>query len=129
MQSPQNPTSAADIFYSLPHQNSYSVYLSFPFQQLTAKKLIYTYDSFYSVGSRRRKWNKVLKKGILYKIHRLRVSENSVLRKIFGPKTAGVTGIGNKVHNEWLHNLYSSDIIRMCKLRRMRWTGYTGCMG
>jgi hypothetical protein len=73
-----------------------------------------------------RKQNKVLKKGILYTIHRLRVSENSMLRKILGPKRVGITGRGNKVHNEWLHNLYSSPDIRMNKLRRMRLAGYTG---
>jgi hypothetical protein len=45
--------------------------------------------------------------------HRLRVFENWVLRRIFGPKRDEVTGEWRKLHNEELHNLYSStDIIR-----------------
>jgi hypothetical protein len=45
--------------------------------------------------------------------HRLRVFENRVLRRIFGPKRDDVTGEWRKLHNEELHNLYSSpDIIR-----------------
>jgi hypothetical protein len=57
--------------------------------------------------------------------HRLRVSENRVLRRIFGPKRDEVTGGWRKLYNEELHNLYSSaSIIRMIKSRRMRWTGH-----
>jgi hypothetical protein len=56
--------------------------------------------------------------------HRLRVFENRVLRRIFGPKRDDVTGDWRKQHNEELHNMYSSpSIIRMIKSRRMRWTG------
>jgi hypothetical protein len=52
------------------------------------------------------------------------VFENRVLRRIFGPKRNEVTGGWRKLHNEELHNLYSSpSIIRMIKTRRMRWTG------
>jgi hypothetical protein len=48
--------------------------------------------------------------------HRLRVFENRVLRRIFGPKRDEVTGEWRKLHNEELHNLYSSpDIIRLVK--------------
>jgi hypothetical protein len=44
----------------------------------------------------------------------LRVFENRVLRKIFGPKRDEVTGNWRKVHNEELHNLYTSpDAVRM----------------
>jgi hypothetical protein len=47
------------------------------------------------------------------------VFENRVLRRIFGP-TRG----WRKLHNEKLHNIYSSpSIIRMTKSRRMRWAG------
>jgi hypothetical protein len=54
--------------------------------------------------------------------HRLRVFENKVLRRIFGPKRNEVTGGWRKLHNEGLHNLYSSpNIIRMIKSRRMKW--------
>jgi hypothetical protein len=62
--------------------------------------------------------------------HRLRVFENGVLRRIFGPKRDKVTGGWRKVHNEELHNLYSSpSIIRMITSRRMRWAGHVGSMG
>jgi hypothetical protein len=54
--------------------------------------------------------------------HRLRVFENRVLRRIFAPKRDEVTGGCKKLHNEELHNLYSSpSIIRMVRSRRMRW--------
>jgi hypothetical protein len=54
--------------------------------------------------------------------HGLRVFENRVLRRIFGPKRDDVMGDWRKLHNEELHNLYSSpNIIRMIKSRRMRW--------
>jgi hypothetical protein len=62
--------------------------------------------------------------------HRLRVFENRVLRRIFGPKRDEVTGERGKLHNEELHNLYSSpDIIRQIKSRRMRWAGHVTRMG
>jgi hypothetical protein len=55
----------------------------------------------------------------------LRVFEKRVLRRIFGPKRDEVTGGWRKIHNEELHNLYSSpSIIRMMKSRRMRWAGH-----
>jgi hypothetical protein len=55
----------------------------------------------------------------------LRVFENRVLRRIFGPKRDEVTGGWRKLHKEELHNLYSSpSIIRMIKSRRMRWGGH-----
>jgi hypothetical protein len=53
--------------------------------------------------------------------NRLRAFEIRVLRRIFGPKRKEVTGGWRKLHNEELHNLYSSPgIIRMIKSRRMR---------
>jgi hypothetical protein len=58
------------------------------------------------------------------------VFENRVLRRIFGPKRDEVTGEWRKVHNEELHDLYSSpSIIRIIKARRMRWTGHVAQMG
>jgi hypothetical protein len=62
--------------------------------------------------------------------HRLRVFENRVLRRIFGSKRDEVTGGWMKLHNEELHNLYSSpSIIRVIKPRRMRWAGHAARMG
>jgi hypothetical protein len=61
--------------------------------------------------------------------HKLRVFENRVMR-IFGPKRDGVMGGWKKLHNEELHNLYSSpSIIRIIKSRRMRWAGHVARMG
>jgi hypothetical protein len=52
--------------------------------------------------------------------HRLRVFENRVLRRIFGPRRDEVTGERRKMHNGELHKLYPSpDIIRQIKSRRM----------
>ena len=46
--------------------------------------------------------------------HRLRVFENGVLRRIFGPKRDGVTGEWRKLHNEELNDLYcSQNIVRV----------------
>jgi hypothetical protein len=62
--------------------------------------------------------------------HRLRVFENRVLRRIFGPKRDEVTGGWTKLHNEELHNLYSSpSIIRMFKSRKMRLARHVVRMG
>jgi hypothetical protein len=53
-----------------------------------------------------------------------------VLRRIFGPKRDEVTGGWRKLHNEELHNLYSSpSIIRIMKSRRIRWAGHVARMG
>jgi hypothetical protein len=62
--------------------------------------------------------------------HRLRVFENRVLRRIFGPKRDEVTGEWRKLHSEELHILYSSpNIIRQFKSRSMRWAGHVASMG
>jgi hypothetical protein len=61
--------------------------------------------------------------------HRLRVFENRVLRRIFGPKRDEV-GERRKLHNKELHILYSfPNIIRQIKSRRMRWAGHVARMG
>jgi hypothetical protein len=58
---------------------------------------------------------------VLREEHRLRVFENRVLRRIFGPKRDEVTGEWRRLHNEELNDLYSSpNIIRGIKSRRMR---------
>jgi hypothetical protein len=55
---------------------------------------------------------------------------NRELRRIFGPKRDEFTRGWRKLHNEELHNLYSSpSIIRLLKSRRMRWAGYVARMG
>jgi hypothetical protein len=57
--------------------------------------------------------------------HRLKVFEIRLLRRIFGPKRDEVMGDWRKLHNEELHNLYSSpSIIRVTESRRMRWAGH-----
>jgi hypothetical protein len=62
--------------------------------------------------------------------HRLRVFENRVLRRMFGPKRDEVTGEWRKLHSGDLHNLYASpDIIRQIKSRTVRWAGYVACRG
>jgi hypothetical protein len=61
---------------------------------------------------------------------RLRVFENRVLRRIFGPKRDEVTGEWRRLHNEELCALYCSpNIIWVIKSRRLRWTGHVACMG
>jgi hypothetical protein len=58
------------------------------------------------------------------------VFENRVLRKILGLKRDEMTGEWRKLHNEELRDLYSSpSIIRIIKLRRMRWAGHVARMG
>jgi hypothetical protein len=60
---------------------------------------------------------------------RLRVFENRVLRKVFGPKRDEVTGEWRKLDNEELSDLYSfPNIVRVVKSRRMRWAGHVARM-
>jgi hypothetical protein len=61
---------------------------------------------------------------------RLRVFENKVLRRIFGPRRDEVTGEWRRLHNEELNDLYSSpSIVRVIKSRNMRWAGHVARMG
>jgi len=61
---------------------------------------------------------------------KLRVFENRVLRRIFGPRREEVTGKWRRLHNEELNDLYSSpNIVRVIKSRRMRWAGQVARMG
>jgi len=61
---------------------------------------------------------------------KLRLFENRVLRRIFGPKRDEITVEWRKLHNEELNNPYSSrNIVRVIKSRRMRWVGHVACMG
>jgi hypothetical protein len=60
----------------------------------------------------------------------LRVFENRMLRKIFGPKRDEVIGGWRKLHNEELHNLYCSpSIIRIIESAKMRWAGHVARIG
>ena len=64
---------------------------------------------------------------------RLRVFENRVMRRIFGPKRNEVTGEWRKLHKGWgrgLYDLYSASIVfRVIKSRRMRYVVYAARMG
>jgi hypothetical protein len=61
--------------------------------------------------------------------NRLRVFENRVLRRIFGPRREE-DGSCRKLHNDVLHSLYSSlNIVRVIRSRRMRWAGHVARMG
>jgi hypothetical protein len=61
---------------------------------------------------------------------RLRVFENRVLRRVFGPKRDEVTGEWRKLHNEELNDLYFlPNIVRVVKSRRIRWAGHVARMG
>jgi hypothetical protein len=62
--------------------------------------------------------------------HKLRVFENKVLRRMFGPKRDKVTGGWRILHNEEFRDLYSSPSkIRIIKSRRMTWAGHVARMG
>jgi hypothetical protein len=61
---------------------------------------------------------------------RMRVFENKVLRRIFGPKRDEGTGEWRRLHNKELYALYSSpNIIQVNKSRRLRWAGHVARMG
>jgi hypothetical protein len=63
---------------------------------------------------------------------RLRVFENRLLKRIFGPKRDDVTGQWRKLHNEELNRLYSSpntSIVQVIKSRSIRWAVHVVCMG
>jgi hypothetical protein len=60
----------------------------------------------------------------------LRVFQNRVLRRIFGPRRDEVTEDWRKLHNEEFNGLYSSPSdFRVIKSRRMRWVGHVALRG
>jgi len=61
---------------------------------------------------------------------KLRVFENMVLMRIFGPRRDEITGEWRRLHNEELNDLYSSpNIVQVIKSTRMRWAGHVARMG
>ena len=61
---------------------------------------------------------------------KVRMYENTVLRRMFGPRSDEVTGEWKRLHNEELNDLYSSpNTLRTIKSRRMRWAGHVACIG
>ena len=61
---------------------------------------------------------------------KLRVFENMVLRRIFGPRSDEVTGEWRRLHNEELNDLYCSfNFVRVIKRRKMRWARHVARMG
>ena len=66
----------------------------------------------------------------LWEERKLRVFENMVLRRIFGPRRDEVMGEWRRLHNDELNDLYySPNIVRVIKSRRMRWAGHVARMG
>ena len=66
----------------------------------------------------------------LWEERKLRVFQNMVLRRIFGPRKDEVTGEWRRLHNEELTDLYSSpNIVPVTKSRRMRWAEHVARMG
>jgi hypothetical protein len=60
----------------------------------------------------------------------LKVFENRVLRRVFGPRREEVTGKWRKLHNEEFNDLYSlPNIVRVVKSRRIRWAGHVARIG
>ena len=65
----------------------------------------------------------------LRKEHKLCVFDSRVLERIFGPIRDEVKGEWRRLHNKELYTLYSSDIIRVIKSRRLKWAGHVARMG
>jgi hypothetical protein len=87
----------------------------------TENATVYNFNVFLCVQA----WSLTLREE-----HRMRVFENRVQRKIFGPKRDEVKGEWRKLHNGELHNLHSSvDIIRQTQSRGMGWAGHVARMG
>jgi hypothetical protein len=71
-----------------------------------------------------------LKLGLMLREERgLRLFENRLLRRKFGPKREEMEGDWRTLHNEELHNLYASPVVMMMKSRRMRCAGHVARMG
>ena len=71
----------------------------------------------------------VKQSNIMRKERRVRVFENRVLGRIFGPKKDEVTGECRKLHNDEINDLYTPNIVRVVKSKGMRWEGNVASMG
>jgi len=61
--------------------------------------------------------------------HKLRVFENKILRKIYGPKRDEMTGEWRRLHNDELYGLYDSpNVVKIMKSRRLRWADHVSRM-
>jgi hypothetical protein len=97
----------------------------FPFALHTLKIKIHIIIIFPVVAYGCKTWSLTLRDEF-----RLRMFENRVLRRIFGPKRNEVTGEWRKLHNEELNDLYSSpNINRVIKSRKLRWARHVVPMG
>jgi hypothetical protein len=93
--------------------------------------IIFVYQYFYFVycnshiSYERKICSEIFYSKLNIKEGRLRVFENRVLRRMFGPKRDEVTGEWRKLHNEELNDLYPlPNFVRVVKSRRMRWAGH-----
>jgi hypothetical protein len=93
-------------------------------RSMDTSKLVLRKGSIYIYITNYRRWR------TLRVERRLRVFENRVLRRIFGPKRDEVTVEWRKLLKEELNDLYSlPNIVRLVKSRRMRWAGHVARMG
>jgi len=105
---------------ALDRQNSYLTYIVIPFESQIYRTIIlpvvlYGYET----------WSFTLREE-----RKLRVFENMVLRRIFGPRRDEVTGEWRRLHNKELNDFYCSpNIVRGIKSRRMRWAGHVARVG
>jgi hypothetical protein len=89
----------------------------------------YSVQNLFSFPSHKKRYGCETWSLTLREEHRLRVFENRVLKKIFGPKREE-DGSWRKLHNDELHSLYSSpNNVRVIKSRSMRWAGHVARMG
>jgi hypothetical protein len=98
------------------YRNNYNCYVNFVYLLFSKTSLLVLYGC--------ETWSLTLREK-----HRLKIFENRLLRRIFGPKSEE-DGSWRKLYNDELHSLYSSpNIVTVIKSRRMRWAGHVARMG